>query len=304
MKKSVLLTDIIHFLGNEILNVHGNPEGIEIHYLNDPQRVDKFTLDWINPIMPDKQKMAVESKASAIIVDPGIKYDEQIKMHQKVLIIVENPKHVIAKIGNNFFVEKLRPGIHPTAIVHPEAIIGEGVYIGANVVIKKSTIGDNTFIYDNVVVYDQCVIGNNVSIHSGAVVGVDGLGCIRLKSGELYEFPQLGGVIIDDNVYIGANTQIACGALSNTIIGKGSKINGLCFIGSNCILGKNIWITGSSMIAGSVTIGNSTTIYSKVVLREHIKVGSNVIIGMGSVVTKSIPNNETWFGNPAKSQNK
>ena len=114
------------------------------------------------------------------------------------------------------------------------------------------------------------------------------------------KFPHFGGVIIGNNVEIGANCQIAKGALSDTIIGDGCKINGLCFIAHNCILGKNVWITGDTMLAGSVKIEDDVTIFSKVMVREQVRIGKSAIVGMGSVVTKNIPANEIWLGVPAK----
>jgi UDP-3-O-[3-hydroxymyristoyl] glucosamine N-acyltransferase len=300
MKEIIALTDIINFLGSEVKTVYGNPIGVNIQDLKDPENVDKHTLDWISAQKKEKQQIAENSKAKAILVSHDLEYSDKLIQQGKVLLVVDNPKLSLAKVGNKFFVNKLSPGIHPTAIIDSEAQIGQEVFIGAYVVLGKCKIGDNCTIYPNVVIYDRTIIGDNVSIHSGAVICVDGLGCLRMTDGELFEFPQLGGVIIEDNVYIGANTQIASGALSNTIIGKGSKINGLSFIGSNCKLMENVWITGSTMLAGSVQIGKNSTIFSNVIIRNQCVIGESVIVGMGSVVTKNIPNNETWMGNPAK----
>ena len=120
----------------------------------------------------------------------------------------------------------------------------------------------------------------------------------------LIEFPQIGGVIIGDNCYIGGNTHIASGSLSDTVIKNGCKINGLCFVGSNDILHENVWITGSTMLAGSVVVGKNTTIFSRVIVRDWCKIGEKVVVGMGSVVTKNIPDGETWFGSPARKADK
>ena len=122
---------------------------------------------------------------------------------------------------------------------------------------------------------------------------------MRQTDGTLEEFPQIGGVVIGDNCYIGGNTHIASGSLSDTIIENGCKINGMCFIGSNDILHKNVWITGSTMLAGSVEVGKNTTIFSRVVVRDWCKIGEGCTIGMGSVITKNVPDGETWFGSPA-----
>lgn len=300
MKREILLTEIIEFLGDEVIAVYGNPEGLIIKHLKAPQDVDEFTLDWVNDVRTDKQLIVEQSKAKAIIISDIVKFIGELQKQKKVLIVVKNSKLSIAKVGKYFFAESPEKLIHPSVIIHPEAIIGKDVFIGAHAVIGKCKIGDNVKIYPNVTIYDRTLIGNNVTIHAGAVICTDGLGCQRMPDGQLFEFPQLGGVIIEDEVYIGSNTQITSGSLSNTVIGKGSKINGLSFIGSNCQLGENTWITGSTMLAGSVVVGKNTSIFSKVVVRDQCHIGANATIGMGSVVTKNIPDNETWIGNPAK----
>jgi UDP-3-O-[3-hydroxymyristoyl] glucosamine N-acyltransferase len=300
MKTSILLADIIEFLGDDVISVFGDPNKLFIKYLKAPDHVDEFTLDWINPAKMNKQNLAEQSKANAILVGEGVEYSTELQKQGKVLIVVKNPKLAVAKAGNRFFVKKPEGGIHPSATIHPEAIIGKNIFVGANAVIGKSKIGDNARIYPNVTIYDRTTIGNNVAIHSGAAICSDGLGCHRMADGQLFEFPQLGGVIIEDDVYIGSNTHIASGSLSDTIIGKGSKINGLCFIGSNCQLGQNVWITGSTMLAGSVIVGHNTSIFSNVIVRDQCRIGEKATIGMGAVVTKNVPDEETWIGNPAK----
>ena len=109
----------------------------------------------------------------------------------------------------------------------------------------------------------------------------------------------MGGVKIGNDVEIGANSQIAKGSFSDTIIEDGCKMNGLCFIAHNCHLEKNVWITGDTMLCGSVYVKKNTTIFSNVVVRDQRVIGEGVTIGMGSVVTKNVPDGETWVGTPA-----
>jgi UDP-3-O-[3-hydroxymyristoyl] glucosamine N-acyltransferase len=304
MQTNIPLKEIIEFLKSEILTIHGNPEGIVVNKLSDPQNVDETTLDWISDRREDKQTLAESSKAKSILVTSEVKYTETILHKGKVLIVVGNPKMAIAKVGNHFFIEKPKPGIHPTAILHPEAEIGKNVTIGPNCVIGKCRIGNNSILDANVVLYNNTTIGNNVRIHSGAIIGSDGLGCEREPDGTLVKFPHLGGVIVEDNVDIGASCQIAKGALSNTIIGKGSKLNVGCFIAHNTTIGNNVWISPKVNIAGSCKIFNNVTIFSGVVIREQTTIGSHSVIGMGTVVTKNVPEGETWVGNPAKKLSK
>jgi UDP-3-O-[3-hydroxymyristoyl] glucosamine N-acyltransferase len=296
----IALKKIIDFLGSDIINVFGNIENVYIKYLRPTDTVDKDTLDWIGLAKQDRQQVAEQSKAYVILCDPSVTYSEIIKLQKKILIHVNNPKMAVAQVANQFLVSKPFVGINSSSFIHPEAKISSSVYIGPNCSIGNSSIGENTQIYPNVTIYDNVHIGNNVIIQAGAVIGTDGLGCERTKEGILIKFPHFGGVEIGNNVEIGANCQIAKGALSNTIIGNGCKVNGLCVIAHNCILGKNVWISFSTTIAGSTRIADNVTIYSNVVVREQLTIGTDVKIGMGSVVTKNIPSGETWIGNPAK----
>lgn len=298
--KKVSVEEIVAFLRDDVINICGECHNRFIDNIPNSERVNENSLDWINPAKISKQQIADQSKAKVLLVDSSLEYSESLKGQGKVLLMVNNPKLSLMKVIGEFFKENFTPGIDATAIVHPEAEIGKDVYIGPYCYIGKCIIGDNNVIHSGVHIYDRTVIGNNNEIHSGAIICVDGLGCVRLPDGKLEEFPQIGGVIIGDNCYIGANTHIASGSLSDTIIENGCKINGMTFIGSNDILHDNVWITGSTMLAGSVEVGRNTNIFSRVVVRDWCSIGEGAVIGMGAVVTKNVPAGETWVGNPAK----
>jgi len=299
-KRGVSIQEIIDFLSKDILLIHGDPKGRYFQYLKDPRDVDEDTLDWIGSTRQDKQNMAEASKAQAIIATSDLTYSDKLKVQGKLILIVENPKLAIAKIGNAFFVDRVIPSIHPSAVIHSEAIIGRDVFIGPNVTIGKCIIGDRVEIHPNTVIYDDVVLSNNVHIYSNASIGIDGLGCEREEDGRLVKFPHLGRLIIENNVEIGAGCMIAKGGLSATIIGSGTKINAGCFIAHNGVLGRNVWISPKVNIAGSVKIDDNVTIFSGAIIREQRKIGKGSIIGMGSIVTKNIPEGETWIGNPAR----
>lgn len=299
MNKKVSVKDIVGFLGESLIGIVGETDGVYVDNVADVEHCNATTLDWVNPIKKDKQAIAENSKAKIVIVDPDINYSETMSQQDKTLLIVNNPKREMMHIIKQFFVQVFPSGIDKTAYIHPNAKIGKNNYIGPNCYIGDCVIGDNNVIHSNVCIYDRTTIGNNNVIHSGALLCVDGLGCIREDDGALLEFPQMGGVRIGDNCYIGGNTHIASGSLSDTIVDNGCKINGMSFIGSNDHLHENVWITGSTMLAGSVVVEKNTTIYSRVVVREWTHIGQNVIIGMGSVVTKNVPDGETWVGTPA-----
>lgn len=299
-RKQVSVTEIVSLLGSQVIKIYGNPDGKYVDNVADLEHVSPTTLDWVNSAKVNKQEIAENSKALTLLVDSDIAYSDTIINQGKVLIVVEKPKAALITVISEYFVSKVIPGIDPSAIIHPNAKIGKNNYIGPNCYIGDCVIGDNNVIHSNVSVYDRTIIGNNNVIHSGAILCVDGLGCVREADGSLKEFPQMGGVKIGDNCYIGGNTHIASGSLSDTIIENGCKINGMCFIGSNDHLYENVWITGSTMLAGSVKVGKNTTIFSRVVVRDWTSIGEGCTIGMGSVVTKQVPDGETWVGSPAK----
>ena len=295
----VLLNDIISYLQNDIFVVMGSLENIYVDNVADPTNTTTTTLDWVNSLKSNKQALAENTPAKVVLVDKDVVYTSKMQADGKVLIGVKNPRMAISKIINEFFFQKPAPGIHPRAWVDPEAIIDPTAHIEAGCSIGKAKIGSGTVIRANVVVYDDVEIGDNCLIQAGAVIGTDGLGCNREEDGTLIKFPHMGGIKIGNNVEIGANCQIAKGVLSDTIIKDGCKINGLSFIAHNCVLEENVWITGDTMLCGSTHVGKNATIFSNVIVREQSQIGAGSIIGMGSVVTKNVPEGETWFGAPA-----
>ena len=296
----VKVYDIINFLDNELITVVGMlSDDLYIDNIPDINTVESTSLDWVNSSKENKQSLAENSRAKVLVVDESIQHSPILKAQNKVLLVVKEPRKIMARIASHFFVTKQSPGVHSSAVVDTKAIIDCTSHIGAGCVIGKAKIGAGTVLMPNVVVYDDVYIGDNCLIQAGAVIGTDGLGCIRGSEGELTKFPHLGGVIIGNNVEIGANCQVAKGAFSDTIIGNGCKINGLCFIAHNCHLEENVWITGDTMLCGSVHIKKNTTVFSNVIIREQRIIGERVTVGMGSVVTKDVPDGEIWVGNPA-----
>lgn len=300
MKINVKIKEIIPFLGKDVISVNGYDNNIIIDNVADAEHVTETTLDWINSNKDNQQLLAERTIARVVIASPLVVYSDTMLKKGKVLISVQNPRKTMAKIIAKFFVGKEKCGIHPSAVVDEDAVVAPGASIGAGCVVGKAIIGDNTVLKPNVVIYDDVTIGDNCLIQAGAVIGTDGLGCMREPDGKLVKFPHVGGVKIGDDVEIGANCQIAKGVLGDTIIHNGCKINGMCFIAHNCVLDENVWITGDTMLCGTVRVGKNATIFSNVIVRDQRRVGECAVIGMGAVVTKDVPAGETWVGNPAK----
>lgn len=293
----ITFTDIEPFLGANAL-VLGN-KSFTVTNVGTVENVNKNSLDWVNPLKKNKSEYLVNSKANVILCEHGV-LTEDVDLEVKCIIHVENPKLTFIRIVNHFFNNNELHGIHPTAVIHPEAKIGNNSYIGPNTYIGKCTIGKGAIIHGNCYLYDNVTIGENVIILAGAVIGLEGFGYQRNESGEYEKFPHIGGVIIGDNVDIGSNTTIDRGALGNTVIEDGVKIDHLVHIAHNVKVEKHTAITALAMIGGSTEIGQSCWIAPSAVLRDQIQIGEKSKVGMGAVVTKNIPEGETWAGNPAR----
>ena len=297
--KSVEIKSIVDFLGENLLRVAGPVDGVSIDNIPDASHVVESSLDWVNSSRDNKQEIAENSLAKVLVIGEAIEYSTLMAEKKKTLLVVKNPRRTMAMIAGHFFLEKKKAGIHPSAVIDEQAEVNPTACISAGCVLGRCKIGKNTVLMPNVVVYDDVEIGDNCLIQAGVVIGTDGLGCTRDKEGRLTKFPHLGGVIIGDDVEIGANSQVAKGVFSDTLIENGCKINGLCFIAHNSHLEENVWITGDTMLCGSVHVRKNTTIFSNVIVREQRLIGEGVTVGMGSVVTKNIPDGETWLGAPA-----
>jgi len=218
-----------------------------------------------------------------------------------------------------FFPEPVfQPGIHPTAIVAssaqvdptahigPFCVVGEKVRIGRECVLQATDhvgancqLGEETKLFPNVTLYSRTEVGSRVRIHSGAVIGADGFGYV-LDGGLHRKVPQIGNVIIRDEVEIGANVTIDRGALGPTIIGQGSKIDNLVQIAHNVTLGEHCLVVSQAGIAGSTKLGNYVVLGGQVGLAGHLKIGNRVSIAAQSGVMHNIPDGEKWFGYPAQ----
>ena len=185
------------------------------------------------------------------------------------------------------------------------AYIGKGVRLGKNVkVYPQVYIGDNCVIGENAIlkpgvkVYHNCVIGNNCIIHSGAVIGADGFGFAPVN-GEYEKIPQIGNVVIEDNVEIGANTCVDRATMGSTIVHKGVKLDNLIQVAHNCEVGEHTVMASQSGMAGSSKIGSHCMIGGQVGFAGHISVGDNVNVGAQSGIPRSIPSGSTIMGSPA-----
>jgi len=261
----------------------------------------------------DRLAMAERSGASCVLTDLSV------RKSSKPLIRVKNPKFAFLVIYNALNTKKTLPAFtHPTAVIAPSVkrgkdawigpyvviedgvTMGDGVIIGNNCTIRKNCrIGSGCHLYSVVTLYDNTVLGKNVTLHSGVVLGADGFGYVK-EGGAIFKFPQLGKVIIEDDVEIGANTTVDRGSLSDTVIGAGTKIDNLCQIAHNVKIGKNCLIAAQTGISGSTVVKDNVTMGGQVGIVDNIAVGSNVMIAAQSGVTRAVKDGEVVMGYPAR----
>lgn len=273
--------------------------------LSGARTISKATADDIAFIDQNRIDIAetIEEVKSGILFCTEIIYEIiKNKMASHVLVItVSEPKIIYTQVVALLTHKMNKPGIHNTVIigdgsqVHPSAVIGPFCVIGDDVTIREDVvISSHCFIGKNV------FIGKRVNISSGVRIGNDGFGYIRDDNGIPVNFPHIGGVIIEDDVDIGANTCIDRGGLGNTHLKNGCKIDNLVHIAHNVIIGENAYVIANVMIGGSTVIGRNAYIAPSVTLRDVIKVEDNSLIGIGAVVTKNVPSGEVWVGSPAR----
>ena len=256
---------------------------------------------------------AEQSAATAIIAD------QRFSSAKKILIRVSNARVAFAKALALFFPEpKFAAGIHPTAVVAagakvdptahigPHCIVGERVKLGARSVLQggnsvgdDSSLGDDVNLFPNVTIYPRTEIGNRVRIHAGTVIGSDGFGYV-LDNGVHRKVPQIGNVVIGDDVEIGSNVSVDRGALGSTVIGKGTKIDNLVQIAHNVEIGEHCIVIAQVGISGSTKLGNYVILAGQVGLAGHLKIGNQVTVAAQSGVMHNIPDGEKWFGYPAQ----
>jgi UDP-3-O-[3-hydroxymyristoyl] glucosamine N-acyltransferase len=237
------------------------------------------------------------------------------------VVRVENPRAAFARVLSELYPSKHREsGIHPSAVVAPTAClgsgcsvsahavvgeetrIGEGCYIGAHASIGDGvTIGDHTVIHPHATLYDGVQIGSRVTVHAGAVIGSDGFGFV--PQGERYEkFPQVGSVVIEDDVEIGANCCIDRAALGVTRVGTGTKLDNLVHIGHNCMIGKHVVIAAQTGFSGGVEVGDHAVIGGQTGVGEKGRIAARAVVGAksGVLTGRPVQAGEPVWGIPAR----
>jgi len=302
----VTVAELAQQIGGEVVG----DGGVQIHGVSpvDEARPGTITL------ADNEQNFlkADASPAAAVVVSFAV------SSASKPLIRVKKTTMALAKMLAIFHpAKKPEPGIHPSAFVGRDVKRGSGIHIGANAVVKDGvTIGDRSVvdagacvgegvvigadcvIHSNATLYRDIMLGNRVIVHSGTVIGSDGFGYAQDGQTRV-KIPQVGTVVVEDDVEIGANGASDRSTLGATVIKRGTKIDNLVQIAHNVVIGENTVVCGLAGISGSVTIGDNVTIAGQVGMADHVTIGSNATIGAQSGVSKSLDGGQYYLGSPA-----
>jgi UDP-3-O-[3-hydroxymyristoyl] glucosamine N-acyltransferase len=294
--------------------LHGDP-GIEVTTIASLDRAGDGEISFLanSKLRPQ----AAQSTAAALILSPS---DDAVvaPSYAGARIVTGNPYAYFARTAQYLVLsgaDKPKPGIHPSAVVHdtarvdPSAHIGPLVTVEAGAVVKAgavidagcyigpgAVVGEDTHFFANVTFHARCVIGKRGTLHSGAVIGGDGFG-FAVEDGVYIKIPQIGRVVMGDDVDIGANTAVDRGALDDTVIEDGVKLDNQIQIGHNCHIGAHTAMAGCVGVAGSARIGKHCTFGGAAMVNGHIEIVDNVNITAGTLVANSVkePGRYTGF---------
>lgn len=248
-------------------------------------------------------KEQIDNLKQCLIITNKIEFEFKAN-NDSIIMQVENPRKEYAKILE--YIMKNQKAAHNSKITEEGYSIGENVTIGRNTIIEPFvtidhdvSIGSNCTIKSGVRINKYCNIGDNCIIRENSVIGGEGFGIERAENEISYKIPHLGGVIIGNNVEVGALTSVVSGTIEPTIIGEYVKIDDCVFIAHNCKIGNGTFIIANAEISGSVHIGRNSWIGPSSSIIQKVHIGNNVTIGIGAVVTKSVSDNEIMAGNPA-----
>ena len=265
---------------------------------------------------PKYEQYIYTTEASIVLVDSTFEPKEEVKT---TLIKVDNVARGVLNLLEMYNASRpQKRGISKLASIHEGAVIGEDCYVGDFTVVEATakigdkvqiypqcyigdnvTIGEGTKIYPGVKIYEGCVVGKNCILHAGVVIGADGFGFAPREDGTFAKIPQLGNVIIEDNVELGANTCVDRAKTDSTIIRSGVKLDNLIQVGHNVQIGSNTVMSAQVGIAGTTKIGSNCFVGGQVGFADHITVGNGCKIGSQSGLDKSVPDGEIRFGSPA-----
>jgi UDP-3-O-[3-hydroxymyristoyl] glucosamine N-acyltransferase len=319
VRSEMTLGELIEKLGGRL--VQGDPEWL-VDGVNSHERAKSFEVAFADSQSAIAAVLASDAGIVVLPPDAASEYP-----HGKCIVEADQPRLWFAHAAKLLDPAETATGVHPSAVVSAHALLGANVSVGACAVIEQGAsigagthvgagavigvdvrVGEGCHIYPRVVIYPGTTLGDRVLVHAGAVLGADGFGYVRdPKTGAYAQFPQQGTLAIEDDVEIGANSTIDRGALDETRIRRGTKIDNLVHVGHNCDIGEDVILVALTGISGSSTVGKSAILAGQVGIGDHAHVGPGVILGGQSgvfngktVTNEGLRPGTVLYGTPAR----
>lgn len=264
--------------------LHG--DDLMVHGVAALEHADRRSLAWFAG-----RKLPIGCGAGVLLT--------HLPIEGRTCLVVSEPLRAFGVLLRRAFPESLDEGVHPAATVHATAVLASGVVVSAGCVVGAHVeIGEDTVLFPNVTVYAHTVVGARCRVHAGAILGSDGFRYAPGTRGP-ERVPQLGRLVLEDDVEVGANTCVDRGGLGETRIGAGSKLDNLVQVGHNSQLGRAVVIAGQAGLAGSVTVGDGAQIGGQAGIADHRSIGAGARVGAQSGVSRDVAAGETVLGTPA-----
>lgn len=293
------IEELLRQLGDEVLAFHGSRAAT----FSRPVTLDTEAdggIAYVRAGYGNAEAWIRRTRASVILAGPELAILADPPAEKAVVVVADPRLQLLRVVRDHFAPPRPAGGIDPTARVSPDAVIDPTAYIGPGCNVGRCSVGANTVLHGNNHLYDGVHLGARVTVHAGAVLGTPGFGYQRAPDGTWEHFPHIGGVIVEDDVDIGANACIDRGSLANTTIKRGAKIDNLVHIAHNVTVGEHAVIIGTAQVAGSVVIGDHAWIAPSATIVDNVKIGREATVGLGSVVLKDVPEYGKVMGPPAQ----
>lgn len=293
--------DVIFFLGegHEVHTLAEGAEAMPVRGLAALGEARPGDVTFVRTAHKRKAAALADSSPTLLIAGPDTPDLEAARRRGVACVVVTaNPRLSFARTAERFFAPaRPAPGVHPSAVVSERAVLGERVHVGARCVLGEVVVGDDCVLHPGVVLYDGTGLGKRVEIHANTVVGADGFGFERDAEGVPHQFPQHSGVVVGNDVQIGAATCVDRGSLADTVIEDRAKIDNLVHIAHNVRVGEDTLIAANAVIAGSTVLGKRVWVGPSACVSNGLVVGDDAMVSLGAVVTRDVEPGQRVTGN-------
>lgn len=262
---------------------------------------DGESLVWISPKKEANAADLLRATPAPVVVAPAKATVPDEVLARACVILAPSPKLVFSRIVAALFAPPpARGGVHPTATVHPEAEIDPTATIGPHCHVGRSRIGAGAVLDGHVHVYDGVTVGARCWIAANAVLGVDGFGYTQDEDGEWVHFPHLGGVVLGDDVRVGAHACVVRGTLGDTVVDAGTKLDNYVTVGHNARVGKRVLVASHAIVGGSAVVGDDVWVSPHVTILNGLRVGKGAVLGAGACVVADVPEGGKLVARPGR----